>query len=154
MHRCFWRPILVGGRESLESNELSICFKDLIKAWLNKPKVGWEEIKKWPSQAKWVCWANQGSNRKICVSLFVALSVTIFLSGSLEHPLPLSETYPHPHITHSLETFCPWIKAGNLQSPTYSPTLKLYTNRNAHTYSIKEILEMICRNPSLPVPAD
>lgn len=32
-----------GWGKSLESNELSIYLKDLVKAYLNNPKVGWEK---------------------------------------------------------------------------------------------------------------
>lgn len=149
MHGCFWRPILgekKKKKESLESNELSICFKDLVKVWLNNPKLGWEEIiKKKLTQS--------GKVSLLCFSVSLSLSASFCLSLSSTHSLFQKHTHTHTH-ARILETFCPWLKGGNLQCLTYFPTLKLYKNRNAHTYSVKEILGTTWLNPPLLVLAD
>lgn len=86
--------------------------------------------------------------KELCFFLFV--SVTVFLSLSSTHSFFQKHTHTHT-CSYILKTCRPCLKGGNLQSLAYFPTLKLYKNRNVYTYSLKEILEMICLNPSLLV---
>lgn len=86
--------------------------------------------------------------KELC--FFLSVSVTVFLSLSRTHSLFQKHTHTHT-CAYILKTCRPWFKGGNLQSLAYFPTLKLYKNRNVCTYSLKEILEMICLNPSFLV---